>query len=124
MDRRDGVKGGMNVGDIFWVELPQAGGREQQGRRPALVIQDSLYAGALPTVLVIPLSSTKAALRFPGTSIIRASQLSGLRTDSVALVFQMRAIDKSRVSAQLGHATPDEMLQVFEELRKLTGRTV
>lgn len=76
----------MSVGDIFWVELPEAGGREQQGRRPAILMQDERYAAALPTSIVIPLSSAKAALRFPGTSVVRATPLSGLKTDSVALV--------------------------------------
>ncbi len=48
----------MNVGDIHWVDFPQANGREQQGRRPAIVLQDDGYAGSLPTTLVIPLSIT------------------------------------------------------------------
>ena len=39
----------MNVGDIHWVGFPQANGREQQGRRPAIVMQDDGYAGSLPT---------------------------------------------------------------------------
>jgi mRNA-degrading endonuclease toxin of MazEF toxin-antitoxin module len=29
----------MTIGEIHWVELPDAGGREQAGRRPAIVIQ-------------------------------------------------------------------------------------
>ena len=57
----------MNVGDIHWVEFPQAGGREQQGRRPAIIMQDNVYGGSLPTTLVVPLSSAKRALRFAGT---------------------------------------------------------
>ena len=56
------------IGDIHWVELPDAGGREQAGRRPAIVMQDDIYAGSLPTTMVIPLSSSLAALRFPGTA--------------------------------------------------------
>jgi mRNA-degrading endonuclease toxin of MazEF toxin-antitoxin module len=92
----------MNVGDIHWVELPKANGREQQGRRPAIVIQSTSYAGSLPTVLVVPLSSAKRALRFAGTTLVRASPSSGLRTDSVALVFQCRAIDRTRVRERMG----------------------
>ncbi len=75
------------IGDIHWVELPDAGGREQSGRRPAIVIQDDVNAGSLPTTIVIPLSSALAALRFPGTASIKATEDSGLRTDSVAIVF-------------------------------------
>jgi mRNA-degrading endonuclease toxin of MazEF toxin-antitoxin module len=39
----------MKIGDIHWVELPDAGGREQSGRRPAVIMQDDSYAIALPT---------------------------------------------------------------------------
>jgi mRNA interferase MazF len=91
----------MTVGDIHWVELPSDGGREQQGRRPAIIVQDDGYAGRLPTVLVIPLSSARAALSFAGTTLIRATAQRGLRLDSVALAFQLRAIDRSRVKLLL-----------------------
>jgi mRNA-degrading endonuclease toxin of MazEF toxin-antitoxin module len=39
------------VGDIHWVRLPVANGREQRGRRPAVILQDDQYAGGLPVVL-------------------------------------------------------------------------
>ena len=55
----------------------------------AIIMQDDGYASSLPTTVVIPLSSAMAALRFPGTAQVKATDSSGLRTDSVALVFQM-----------------------------------
>jgi mRNA-degrading endonuclease toxin of MazEF toxin-antitoxin module len=30
----------MTIGEIHWVKLPDSGGREQAGRRPAIVIQN------------------------------------------------------------------------------------
>ena len=48
----------MNVGDICWVDLPAANGREQSGRRPAVVIQDDKYGGDLPVVLVVALNNS------------------------------------------------------------------
>ena len=107
------------IGDIHWVELPDAGGREQAGRRPAIVMQDDVYAGSLPTTIVIPLSSALAALRFPGTAPVKATQSSGLRTDSVALVFQIRAIDGSRVKASLGSVSEQELVEIKLEVAKL-----
>ncbi len=50
----------MTVGDIHWVELPSVGGCEQAGRRPAVIVQDDAYGGALPTTIVVPLSSAMA----------------------------------------------------------------
>lgn len=112
----------MKRGDIHWVELPSDGGREQQGRRPAVVVQDDGYAGRLPTVLVTPLSSARAALRFAGTSLVRATPQTGLRIDSVALVFQLRAVDRNRVGSRLGQVTEAETQEILSEIDKLLGR--
>ena len=112
----------MNVGDIHWVEFPPANGREQQGHRPTIVMQDDGYAGSLPTTMVIPLSTAKRALRFSGTSLIAATVESGLRQESVVLVFQFRAIDRSRVRDRVGTISDTECDAVFDELRKLTGQ--
>jgi mRNA-degrading endonuclease toxin of MazEF toxin-antitoxin module len=63
----------MAVGDIHWADLPRADGREQSGRRPVMLLQDDGYAGSLPTVLIVPMTSALAALRFPGTVLIPAT---------------------------------------------------
>jgi mRNA interferase MazF len=112
----------MSVGDIHWVELPPANGHEQRGRRPAIIIQDDEYAVGLPTSLVVPLSTARRALRFAGTTLIRATSRSGLRTDSVALVFQCRAIDRKRIREQMGAITDEERTNLIDELQKLTGQ--
>jgi len=49
----------VNNGDIHWVDLPVVGGREQRGRRPAIVIQNEKVGEKLPTVLVVPLTSSQ-----------------------------------------------------------------
>ena len=96
--------------------------KEQQGRRPAIIVQDENYGGRLPTVFVIPLSSSRNALRFAGTALIAANLTSGLRNDSTALVFQCRAIDRKRIGERIGSVTIDERQEVFAEWRKLTGQ--
>ena len=75
----------MSVGDIHRVDLPAANGREQRGRRPAVILQDDHYAGTLPVVLVVPLTTTRAAMRFAETTLIRPTAENGLRQVSVAL---------------------------------------
>ena len=111
----------MTIGEIHWVELPDSGGREQAGRRPAIILQNDMYAASLPTVLVVPLSSAIAALRFPGTALIKADNRSGLRTDSVALVFQLRAIDRGRIKEKIGFVSESEVGEIRSELGKLLG---
>lgn len=92
----------MKVGDIHWVELPPVNGHEQTGRRPAIIFQDDAFAGSLPVVLAIPLTTSTATLRFPGTLLLQPSADNGLRNASVALIFQLRAVDRSRVKEKIG----------------------
>ncbi len=114
----------MNNGDIHWVDLPAVGGREQRGRRPAIIIQDERVGEKLPTVLVVPLTSSQRAMRFAATVSIAATEESGLKNDSVALVFQALAIDRSRVDAQTGSVSVSERAEVQKQLRILTGESL
>lgn len=65
--------------------------------------------------------SAIAALQFPGTAPIKASPTSGLRTDSVALVFQLRAIDRGRIKEKVGTVSESELVEIRLELAKLLG---
>ena len=114
----------MSVGDMHWVELPAVNGREQRGRRPAVVLQDDDYGGNLPVVLVVPLTTARAAMRFAGTTLMRPTAEHGLRQASVALVFQLRAIDRGRIQERIGTVSAEVLNTMFEELGKLTGRSV
>ncbi|WP_179131575.1 type II toxin-antitoxin system PemK/MazF family toxin [Candidatus Entotheonella palauensis] len=114
----------MSVGDIHWVDLPAADGREQRGRRPAVVFQDDNYGGDLPVMLVVPLTTARAAMRFSGTTLIQPTAENGLRQASVALVFQLRAIDRGRIQERIGAVDVETLNAMFEELGKLTGRSV
>jgi mRNA-degrading endonuclease toxin of MazEF toxin-antitoxin module len=70
----------VTVGDIHWIELPPGTGHEQSGRRPAVVVQDRSDAGALPVVLVVPLTTATATLRFPGIVLVHPDSDNGLRS--------------------------------------------
>lgn len=112
----------MNLGDIYWVEFPTGAGRAQAGRRPAIVLQDEIAVAGLPTILVIPLTSQQDALRFPGTVLIEPDADNGLPRISVALVFQLTAIDKRFLSDFLGKASDQTIAEIRSALDELTGR--
>lgn len=111
----------MPVGDLFWADLPPSDGHEQSGRRPVMVFQDDGYARSLPTVIIIPLTSTRTASRFPGTVVIPATATNGLTSDSVLLVFQLRALDRSRLGSRIGAIEQAILDQVYQTLDRLTG---
>ena len=75
------------------------------------------------TVLIIPLSSTKAAARFAATLPITKNVENGLNTDSVILVFQIRVLDRSRFGQRIGKVGQALLTTVYETLDRLTGRT-
>jgi mRNA interferase MazF len=112
----------MTTGDIHWIDLPDADGREQAGRRPAVVLLTQPYCEQLPVVLVVPLTSALAALRFPGTLLLEPNERNGLRQQSVVLVFQLRAVDRTRVGERVGATGPGVTAAILETLDRLTGR--
>ncbi len=113
----------MSIGDIHWVELPAVGGHEQAGRRPALLLQDDAYAGQSPVVLAVPLTTALASQRFPATVTVQPTAENGLRDPSVALVFQLRAVDRRRVREKMGMVSAEVLAQIFAALDQLVGRT-
>ena len=112
----------MDRGELHWVDLPPAvGGHEQTGRRPALVVQANPSGHS--TVVVVPFTTKMTALRFPYTVEIRPSGQNGLSAPSIALVFQVRAVDKKRLVGLAGHLESSILTQIDEILLRLLGLT-
>lgn len=109
----------MNRGDIYTVEMPPSNGREQAGTRPAIIVQVREATNKLTTVLVVPLTSQKAAQVFPGTFLIQPTPENGLSVASVALAFQLRAIDKQRLKHHLGKLEDENVLLLQQSMRTL-----
>ena len=113
----------MSIGDVHWVEFPTRGGHAQTGRRPAIVVQGRVASASLPTVLLVPLTSQQDALRFPGTVLVEPDTLNGLRRPSVALVFQMTAVDKRFVAERLGKVSETVLQRIWSAFDVLTERS-
>ena len=109
----------MSPGDLHWVEFPTRGGHAQAGRRPALVVQSAGATAKLPTVLCIPLTTQLDALRFPGTALVEATAENGLKRPSVALAFQLTAVDKQFVGPRLGTLSASVLNAVRQALEDI-----
>lgn len=81
------------------VTYTDSQGHEQRGERPCLIIKE-FQTGDM--VLIIPFTGELAAERFPYTTKIDRSNLNGLENDSIALIFQMKSISKSRFRYKRG----------------------
>lgn len=107
------------VGELYWVDLPDRQGKEQRGRRPSIIWQESGLFANLPTVMTIPLTSTLTAARLPGTVRIPHTTTNGLSQTSVALVFQLVSCDIKRIGQRLGELEQRDLDAVEHQLRQL-----
>ena len=113
----------MTVGEVCWVELVSTGGRAQKGRRPAIIFQTQKASTRVSTVLIVPLTSQLDALRFPGPVLVEPDADNGLRRASVALVFQLTAIDQRYLRDRVGKVSHILINELFSALDELAGRT-
>lgn len=108
----------MTPGEVLWVEFPARGGRAQAGCRPAIVVQ---RVKSLPTVLLIPLTSQLGALRFEGTELIEPDPQNALRKPSVALVFQLTAVDRRYLASKIRKRFGGRLGEDLGQLRRIDG---
>ncbi len=109
----------MARGDVLLVGLPSSDKREQSGRRPAVAVQTDVSGE--PILMIAPITSSLNALRFKHSVDIKPSKENGLTLPSVIMVFQMRAIDKSRIIKSIGKLSAEDLEKVDDEIRKMLG---
>lgn len=109
----------MKVGEIYWTRLASRGGREQAGRRPGIILQKDT---SLPTVLLVPLTTQQDALRFSGTVLIEPDLENSLPNISVALVFQLTALDKNSLERKIGKISNQYLKEIWGAFDEITGR--
>jgi mRNA interferase MazF len=97
-------------GEVWLVDLGIPKGYEQAGERPAVVIQtDDL--SRLSTVIVIPLTTAHHETSQRGTVILPVVK-GTLEKKSVALCYQIRALDKYRLKKRLGELPSNTLLEI------------
>ena len=96
-------------GEIYYADLSPVVGSEQGGVRPVLVIQNDVGNKYSPTVVVCAVTSQLTKAKLP-THVELACGSSGLARDSVALLEQIRTIDKRRLKSRVG-AVPHGVMQ-------------
>ncbi|MEN9626453.1 MAG: hypothetical protein RL557_781 [archaeon] len=103
-------------GELWVVEFLAKKGKEQEGKRPAIIIADTITS----LVLVVPLTSNREALeKLLFTLFIEKSSINKLFNDSVALVFQLQAVDKKRLVSKISVLEEDYMGKIDATLKKL-----
>jgi mRNA interferase MazF len=88
-------------GEIWLANLNPTQGSEQAGIRPVIIFQNDLVSQFSTTVITIPLTTNLRRATLPICLKIEQGN-GGLIQNSVALCFQVRVLDKSRLIRKLG----------------------
>jgi mRNA interferase MazF len=87
---------------VWQANLDPVVGSEQGKTRPVLVISETALNDILPVINVLPLTSRKSGRRvYPNEAFLPAGA-AGLTADSLVLCYQIRTLDKQRLSRSYG----------------------
>ena len=102
----------LDAGDLIWVSLDPRVGREQSGRRPALIISPAQFWQVTGLAMICPITSKIRP--FP-TSVVLPD---GLKTKGEILISHVRMIDTAaRFVETMEERVPPETLR--EARRKI-----
>lgn len=104
----------MKHGEIWLVDLSAAKGHEQRGERPALIM-----GSANGLIVVIPFTTTLSTVRFSHTYSITPTSHNGLSGESVALVFQIVALDRNRFIHKIGNIAEQQWQAIASLVKDL-----
>ena len=98
-------------GEIYMADLSPVVGSEQGGIRPVLVIQNNIGNKFSPTVIVSAITSQLGKAKLP-THIDLSAEKYNLPKNSVALLEQIRTLDKRRLKEKITSIEGDKMKEI------------
>jgi len=117
---------GLAAGDVISALFPEhvPGGREQQGLRPAVVvgIPERLGEPRFEVLVVVPMTTDRSqawSKRSPALYPRFARGTAKLRSPSICLLDQVRAIGAERVRGYRGTLTADQYHPIHAGLREM-----
>jgi mRNA interferase MazF len=108
----------INQGDIYLANLNPVKGHEQAGLRPVLVLQNNILNRNLNTIVIAPITSNLEAKGLMTTYFLSGKE-SGLKKDSVALLYQIRTIDKTPLKKEVGHISKKDFSQIRVKMMRV-----
>lgn len=100
----------IHKGDLYFADLGETIGSEQSGMRPVVVLQNDVGNKYSPTIIVSPLTTKNKKMFLPTHADF--GRRFGLKEESIALLEQIRTIDRSRLIRYIGKADRKIMRQV------------
>ncbi len=103
-------------GDIFWAELDPTVGNEQAGRRPVLVVSNSVFNERSGTVIAVAVTSKKPRAPFPLTAALSNRDLP---KQSWVKTGQIRTLSTQRLGRKLGKASSSDLELIIEGINEI-----
>ncbi|MEP0815357.1 MAG: type II toxin-antitoxin system PemK/MazF family toxin [bacterium] len=103
-----------NKGEVFFADLDPVIGREQAGRRPAVIISTVHLSVARGLVVAIPGTKFKEAHESYSYAVNVPRGVAGLPLNTTFLVYQTRVLDVSRLSFPKIGDLPDQYMRSIE----------
>ena len=103
-------------GDIFYADIDEGTGSEQNGRRPVVILQNN--KGNRHSTTTIAAMITSARKKSLPTHVWVRKEDSGLKEDSIVLLEQIQTLDKKRLVNKVGRLGKVVMDQVDRAARR------
>ena len=109
----------MRRGDVFTARLAPRSGAEQRGTRPVVVVSHDGFNAAQGwrSVIVVPLSTSRAQMRRGPTAVAIEAGEGGLKKPSVALCHQVTTLSRDKLGRRTGRLTERGIARIDEGLR-------
>lgn len=108
-------------GDIYYVDFGSRYGSEQNGKRPAIVIQNEVGNLHAPTLTVVPVTSNVKKTHQPTHFIFCHSVI---KKKSMAMAEQIQTIDKQRILSYVGKLNEQQMSDLEKAVQAHLGLCV
>ena len=116
----------LKIGDVLTASFPEQTpqGREQEGYRPAIVVGLPNYLGSprFPVIIVVPMTTYRNQSwvdNSPKLYPVFPAGIAGLKSPSIALLDQIRAIDAKRIINYRGSLTIEQYQIIEDGLKKV-----
>jgi mRNA interferase MazF len=114
---RTGVSPTIRCGDLFWLTPDDARGPAPAYEHPHVIVQDDVFnRSRIATVIVCALTTNLARANEPGNVLLDIGE-GDLPRQSVVVVSQIDAVDKSRLRERIGALSCKRVEQILAGLR-------
>ena len=107
----------MKQKDIYLAGLNPTIGAEQRGLRPVVIISGDSMNQHFDVCIVCPISSRIKG--FAGCLFLQKDNMNNLTHDSEVITFQVRTIDKTRLTRRIGEITDQQLLVIKKGLNEI-----